>query len=196
MGREIDIENLRERIASIESSDCRQSEAPAGKQIPNEPAAALSDHFNTSQSDDAFARIIRLSSVRDRCQSELHERLLKEDYRSADIEEALSRAVRCGLVDDLRFADMLVRSRISSGKGAASISRELERRGIDPFLLEGWPEAYGCDRDAQIDRAVSFLSRKPPHGNNLRSAAYRKLAAKGYSQEVSTVAARTWCASL
>lgn len=53
---------------------------------------------------------------------------------------AIERALSVGYLDDTRFADVLVRSRLRSGKGMSGILRELRTHGIDPFeQLEASP---------------------------------------------------------
>ena len=94
------------------------------------------------QRDAAFKRIIGLLGSRDRCSCELVERLKRAGFEHDDAVSAVDRAVACGLVDDARYADVLIRSRISQGKGRAGIEEELAKLHIVASDLEGWPEAY------------------------------------------------------
>lgn len=138
--------------------------------------------------EGAFRRIERLQAPRDHAAEELRQRLLREEYPEASVEEALERAVRCGLVDDERFAEMLVRSRLSAGRGVRGIESELTGWGIDPESIE-WPEV---DEDAELARALELLERKPPRSKNQREGAYRRLMQKGYGSSVASTAARLW----
>ena len=109
----------------------------------------------------------------------------------AGVEAALDRALACGLVDDGRFADVLVRSRLAQGRGRRGIAAELESLGID---ADGVEALAAADDDAgEVDRALALLDRKPPRAKNRRDAAYRRLAQKGFSASVSSSAARLWC---
>lgn len=147
------------------------------------------------QLGDPFEKIVRLCAVRDRSEAELRERLERDGYGVDDAESALSRAVACGLVNDARFADVLVRSRVSAGKGEQAIRRDLLKNGIEPESLRDWPDGYGLDEASQVERAVALLDRKPPNAKDAWSAAFRRLVGKGYSQAVATRAARLWSES-
>lgn len=141
----------------------------------------------------AFLKIQRLCGVRERCASELRDRLLRDGFARPDAEAAIARAVKCGLVDDLRYADVLVRSRISQGKGRAGIASELDRAGIDVCSLPGWPEEYFDDEALpELERALEMLRRKPPRAKDVRAAAFRRLVSKGYGQDVAYSAARRY----
>ena len=80
--------------------------------------------------EKAFAKIARLSATRDRCSHELAERLERDGFSADDAHAAIERAMACGLVDDIRYAETLIRSRLSQGKGRAGIENELAAAGI------------------------------------------------------------------
>ncbi|MFR0707631.1 MAG: regulatory protein RecX, partial [Eggerthella lenta] len=139
----------------------------------------------------AFRKIERLCLVRERASEQLRQRLARGGFEAEAVEAALDRALACGLVDDGRFADVLVRSRLAQGRGRRGIAAELESLGIDADSVEALAAA---DDDAgEVDRALALLDRKPPRAKNRRDAAYRRLAQKGFSASVSSSAARLWC---
>ncbi|WP_276685164.1 regulatory protein RecX [Slackia piriformis] len=145
------------------------------------------------EEEKAFSRISRLVASRERCACELEKRLMQDGFSERDAQSAIVRAVSCGMVDDLRYADILVRSRVSQGRGRAGIEEELNRCGIDPRRLAGWPDEYfGIDGVSEEDRAFDFLCRKPPRSKNAYAAACRKLVARGYSPDVVFAAARRY----
>ncbi len=141
-------------------------------------------------------KIERLCSVRERSSSSLKERLVRDGFPDDIAANAVSRAVECGLVDDARFADVLVRSRIAAGKGCAGIARELASHGIDASAVESYVEAVESGHDSEVSRAVSLLNRKPPRAKNAREAAYRRLVGKGFSSAAASSAAREWWESV
>ena len=104
----------------------------------------------------------------------------------------MGRALACGLVDDARYAEVLVRSRLSQGRGAQGIAAELESLGIDASVVPGWPEEFAVDHESEVARALALLDRKPPRAKNKRDAAYRRLAQKGFGASVASTAARIW----
>lgn len=142
----------------------------------------------------AFRKIERLCLVREQASEQLRQRLARDGFEPDAVETALARALACGLVDDSRFADVLVRSRLAQGRGRRGIAAELEALGIDAGGVEALAAGDGDDA-GEVDRALALLDRKPPRAKNRRDAAYRRLAGKGFSASVSSTAARLWCES-
>lgn len=140
-------------------------------------------------------KIERLCSLREQASAALRERLVRDGFSEKVAEEAVARAVECGLVDDARFADVLVRCRLAAGKGCAGIARELASHGIDPAHVESYLDAAEAGSDAELSRALDLLERKPPRAKNAREAAYRRLVGKGFSSSIASSAARTWWGS-
>lgn len=145
----------------------------------------------SEEQDAAFGKIARLAASRERCESELRARLARDGFSPRDAQAALERAVSCGLVDDIRYADVLIRSRISQGKGRAGIEDELARAGVRTADVPGWPDEYfPASGPSEENRAYEVLLRKPPRSSNPYAAACRKLASRGFSAEVAFSAAR------
>lgn len=142
----------------------------------------------------AFRKIERLCLVREQAGEQLRQRLARDGFEPDAVETAVARALACGLVDDSRFADVLVRSRLAQGRGRRGIAAELEALGIDADGVEALAAGDGDDA-GEVDRALALLDRKPPRAKNRRDAAYRRLAGKGFSASVSSTAARLWCES-
>ena len=144
---------------------------------------------------DAFERLVSLCEVRDRSRAELFERLEKDGYDALATEQAISRATECGILDDIRFAQSYIRGHASSGKGSVAIEKGLEKHGIDPSTLEGWPDGFGLDERAQTERARALLESHPPKAKDAWGAAFRKLVSKGYPASVASRACRLWAES-
>ena len=163
----------------------------------------------------AFEKVKRLASARERGTRELMERLAHDGFEREDARSAVDRAVRCGLVDDIRYGAVLVRTRVSQGWGRHGIEQELERAGIVATDIPGWPDEFfaaadsdpfraddlegslmrqgfggATDDECEVARAVELLRRKPPRAKNVQASAYRKLVTKGYSSSVASVAVR------
>ena len=83
-----------------------------------EEQSALSDEEGKT-ARDAYQKILRWAAVRERSTAYLRERLLKDDFPAAVVEEALQRAMRVRAVDDRRYADALVRMKLAAGAGAS-----------------------------------------------------------------------------
>ena len=143
------------------------------------------------QTESAFAKIQRLLCIREHASALLYKRLLSSGYDDHIASEAVQRAINCGLVSDERYADVLVRSRLSQGKGLRGIAFELEQADIDPQTVPAYQEALFRDSGPdELARALSLLAAKPPKAKRIREAAYRKLVQKGYESSVAASAAR------
>lgn len=145
-----------------------------------------------SPEERAYQKILKLASVKERSSNQLRARLERDGFQAEAIESALERAERNGVVDDARYADFYVRSRLCSGKGLAGITRDLERLDIDPACVPSFQEHLEDGYASEEDRAFSFLQRKPPHSKNQREGAFRKLVGQGYSTQVASSVARRW----
>lgn len=205
------IDDLRAQISAIESgfSNTRKPDSlePGhhGRSFKNDDG--LSSHscnqpkqITTSkesretvvESDSAFQKILLLLNASDKPEKVLRERLIQSGFTQDAIDSAVSRAKDFGFIDDMRYAEVLIRSRLAQGKGSAGIERELSNCNIDIFLVEGWPHSFGVDESSELDRALDLLERKPPRSKNPRESAYRKLASKGYASAIASKAARIW----
>ncbi len=77
----------------------------------------------------------------------------------------MQRAVEVGLINDSRFADVYIRSKISQGWGPLKIKTEISKKGIEVETLPGWPDAYFSDVD-EFEIAYSLAQRKHLSGKN------------------------------
>ena len=89
-----------------------------------------------------MARVARLVERRDYSRKEVADKLAEDGYSHSCIDRVVERACSCRLVDDARFADVFIRTKVYAGWGAARIARELARRGVDVSSVEGWPHEY------------------------------------------------------
>ena len=171
---------------------------------------------HTEDETKAFEKVTRLACARERGSRELIDRLVRDGFSREVAESAVQRALDCGLIDDVRYGAVLVRTRVAQGRGRKGIEDELERAGIAASDIPGWPEEFfsvddfnpfrvnanaedgivGCSfgsessDEQEIERALALLRRKPPRSKNIRASAYRKLVTKGYSTSVASVATR------
>ena len=206
MAKKSVIDDLRKRIEILESSETdfarKRCSGDAQKQAceplqssspsPSDEGEGRDDPEPDNGAVQAFKKIVSLVNHADRSEKTIRERLSRDGYNDSDIDIAVQRAIDCGFIDDMRFAEVLVRSRISQLKGAAGIVRELSGNGIEATDIPGWPYEFGASREEEIDRALSFLHKKPPHTKNLRDGAFRKLVQRGFASDVASSAARMY----
>ena len=170
---------------SLFSADADSRERiPAQTRIPGQEGGGAGK--------DAFKKILDFLNARDRSEHALRLKLAEKGFTEEEIDEGIQRAKDYGFVNDARYADVLIRSRIAQGKGAVGIERELRAQHIDPLNVEGWPYEYEAFGEAETQRALKLLERKPPRSKNPREAAFRKLVNNGYSTSCASSAARAW----
>lgn len=200
MGSKADtIADLRRAMAALEGGDLSYIEAsvpPPAVCVDSTPAKGDEEAARAAgderTADAAFRKILRWAAVRERSSASLRERLLKDDFAPEAIDEALERAVRAHVVDDRRYGDALIRMKLSAGKGLRSAVAEIEALGIDPTSLDAWQEHAEQGREAEVERALAVLRRRPPRAKAAREAAFRKLVGQGYDTDIASTAARLW----
>jgi regulatory protein len=132
--------------------------------------------------DAAFAKIVRLTSIRERSSDEMLQRLAREGFTASEAIDAVNLAKDCGLIDDKRFTEIYVRSKLNAGWGAMRIEKAIGRYGIFLKDMPGYPEQY-FEGASELDRAIDELSRFRSRAQNLHEARWRRLIEKGYDRE-------------
>ena len=192
------ISELKSRIDELSSGPTTRSVGPSHKQAEHSSynTYSLSASSNDLDANAAFKKIVDLVNASDKSELQIRSRLSDKGFDEISIDEAVNRAKNYGFIDDRRYASVLIRSRISQGKGIAGIERELHSHNIEPIDVEGWPDEYFTSDEDELERALSYLDRKPPRSKNLRDGAFRKLVQKGYSTSIASSAARIWAERL
>ncbi len=137
----------------------------------------------------ASARIERLVNMRDYSSDEIRQKLSMDGYAAKTIDACVRRAADAHLINDVRYADVFVRSKLSAGWGMARIERELARRGVEVSQLAGWPYEY-LDPEDELSRACEVARRKGVHGAHPYERLVRHLCSRGFAMGVSRRAAR------
>lgn len=135
------------------------------------------------------ARIEVLVNKRDYSYKELLDKLRLDGYGQEVAQSLCDRAREAGVIDDSRFAQSFIRSKMLSGWGKLKIERELLRKGIDVFEIEGWPEEF-FDPSDEAERARELASKKRITGKNDFQKIARFLCNKGFSPSVAFDAAK------
>lgn len=155
--------------------------APAGE--PPESGAASTD---AEPDPESVARSIALRQLTaaPRSRAQLAEAMARRDVPEDVADRVLDRFTEVGLVDDVAYAEMLVRSRHAErGLSRRALAMELRRKGVDDGIAH---EALSQVDDADEEQAARALARKKLRSTRgldrevrLRRA-YGALGRKGY----------------
>ncbi len=151
--------------------------------------AELAFEVKRISTDCGRLRVESLVNKRDYSFKELFDKLRLDGYGQEVAGSLCERARSAGVIDDSRFAQSFIRSKIYSGWGQVKIERELSRKGIDVHGLDGWPEDF-FDPVDERERARQLASRRRVTGKNDLQKIARYLCGKGFSPSVAFDAAK------
>ena len=137
--------------------------------------------------EDAKKRALAILEQRDVSRQMLIDKLTEKMIPPEDAEEVADWLCSLGVIDDERFAALVVRHYAAKGYGERRIREELYRRGIDRTLWDGaltelpdtddtasrlWAQKMrGTDGgDAAVQRAQNFLLRRGYSWEEIRAA--------------------------
>jgi regulatory protein len=148
--------------------------------------AAVAD----SEPKVASARAMRLVEHRERSSGELATRLAEDGYAPETIKTTVARFVELGLIDDVRYTDLFIRSKVSAGWGTRRITDSLRRMQIpDDLALERLIE-IGVDDETDYSRALSLARKKPPADRAAVERSMARLVRRGFSFDIARRAAQ------
>ena len=123
-------------------------------------------------------RALRMLDRRDYSRAELTKKLIEKGETPENAGEVVARLAELGVVDDRRYAALVVRQYAAKGYGARRVRMELQQRGVPRELLD---EALS-EMPPQDDTILNLLRRKL--GDSFESADVKRatdaLARKGY----------------
>lgn len=131
----------------------------------------------------AMDKLHNLVCVRERTTAESYERLIKHGFEPQIAQQAVNRAVECGLVSNERYAQAYVRGKLRSGWGRKKIINGLKANGVDESSIEACDYLFPS-KDDELARAIEELSKRPARSKNPRMTYMRRLVQKGYSQDI------------
>jgi regulatory protein len=158
--------------------------------LPSPEADAAETDAPPARTRDPFERALEALSHRERTTTELAGWLSERGYTPAQVEDALSRLIEVGEVDDERFARRYAEDkRELRGWGSDRIREALAAKGLASDLIE---TALALDSESELDRAVALLERRGQRldDERARSRALAFLARRGYDVDVAYEAVR------
>lgn len=127
----------------------------------------------------ARERAYRLLAYRERSVDEIVQRLLEDGYDETLVHATVDDLVRAGLIDDERYARIIVRQLIAArGFGRQRALRELSRRGVDADLASSLLEEFAPE-EGEADRARAAAASLARPGDSVARLASR-LVRRGY----------------
>lgn len=126
-------------------------------------------------------RALEMLDRRDYSRAELRRKLQEKGVDELEAENAVEYLVGLGFVNDLRYAELIVRQYAAKGCGARRVREELYRRGIDRETMDAAMETM-----PEQDEALEKLLRQKLRGSLERADVKRatdSLLRKGYSYE-------------
>ena len=131
--------------------------------------------------EEAKARALKILERRDVSRKMLLDKLTEKGVADADAEEVADWLCGLGVVNDERFAGLVVRHYAAKGYGERRIREELYRRGIDRELWDAaFEELTGSDE--RLDRLLGAKLRGDASPENLQHT-QNYLLRRGYSWE-------------
>lgn len=140
------------------------------------------------QEAHAARRVRRLLERRDYSSKELRDKLAADGYWPEVIEDGIGRLQETGLVDDARYADVFMRSKLCAGWGPSKVEQALARRGIDARCIVGWPDAY-LPEGGEAQQAYQVARGRCHGGKDPYAKVVRFLCTRGFALHAAGMAA-------
>ena len=125
-------------------------------------------------------------ATRERTVSELRTFLERKRVGPRSIEAAIAELTERGFLDDERYARRFAEDkRALELWGAGRIARDLQRRGVEPRLVEAACSGQSCSDE--LDSALVLLAERLPQllaDDRARDRAWRLLVRRGYEAEL------------
>lgn len=103
-----------------------------------------SDADRTGQRS-AHDKAVQLLARREYSELELRTRLERDGFAADEMDTALTALIEAGYVSDVRFGEMLVRSRVRGGYGPARLRAELRTHALSDALIQQLIDAAGVE---------------------------------------------------
>lgn len=115
--------------------------------------------------------------------SEAGRRLRRKGVSPECAEKVVEKFQSEGLLSDARFAQSLVRARVSRGKGPLLVRAELQRHGVAPEIADEAMRGFEWKEIGNAAKIKRFGSECPPDGEEFGRQA-RFLAGRGFPMDV------------
>jgi len=134
----------------------------------------------------AYRRALGLLSRRDYSITSLTERLRGDGYSLDAVDACVRRLRETKLLDDVRYAEALVRSLRRRGLGGRRVALELTRRGLETGAIE----QQDPEEPSESERALALARKLARQGDEVPRLT-AKLVRRGFDTPLALQAART-----
>lgn len=110
-------------------------------------------------------------------------RLARKGVTQARVDDVMERFVSEGVISDQRFAESLVRTRVSRGHGPLLVTAELRRRGIEREIADRAMAEYKWRDIGQTAKIKRFGEDNPENSKEFDRQA-RFLAGRGFPMDI------------
>lgn len=118
-----------------------------------------------------FAMLVR----REHSALELKQKLTAKGCQPEDIVQAIDLLIKQKYQDDARFAAEFVQMRVNQGKGSQLIRQQLQQKGIEDFLIEGF-DFFELAKTIKIKK----YGKQPPKNYADKAKQMRFLQSRGF----------------
>ncbi len=134
--------------------------------------------------DKIYASAIRMLAGREHSCFELKTKLKNKGHNTADIETVIEQLLQDKYLNESRFTEIFVRSKINRGVGPIKIRLELQQRSVDESLIDEYldfnqPEWFERAMEARCKRFGENL----PDEVNEKAKQIRFLQQRGFTQK-------------
>ena len=140
--------------------------------------------------NNCFRRIVILTNYRERCETELYDRLVNKEKFSIDVYlKAIKKAKDYDIVNDERYAELYAFSKSHACRGTDGIIRHFSQMKIDYESIPSVVEILNEAKERELQVAIGYLKRHPSRSKNAYASHVRKLINRGFSTSLAIRAA-------
>ena len=134
--------------------------------------------------EQLYAAAIRVLAGREHSSFELRTKLKRKGYDDNSIEEVIEQLLKDKYLNEARFAEVFVNSKIKRGIGPIRIQLELQQRNVDSSLID---EYLDFEQTEWFNRASEVRSKRfgesLPVEVNDKAKQIRFLQQRGFTQQ-------------
>ncbi len=135
----------------------------------------------------ALARLGRRECSR----AEIETWLIRKGVTETEAHEVAAQLVREGLIDDARYARMMIRHQSLRGQGPRSIALKLRQKGVKLEVRQIQEQSEELGLTPELEAATQIVERRYPEAQEDRKVAARAFQAllrRGFSTDVARAA--------